>query len=104
MNPKDLFETNLGTIERVIAVVCRRARLFGPDAEDFASEVRLALIENDYEILAKYEGRSSLDTFLTVVIQRLLADARTRAKGRWHASTEAQRLGPVAVQLETLVR
>ncbi len=104
MNPRDLFETNLGTIERVIAIVCRRARLFGPDAEDFASEVRLALIENDYEILAKYEGRSSLDTFLTVVIQRLLSDARTRAKGRWHASTEAQRLGPIAVQLETLVR
>lgn len=104
MNARDLFETNLDTIERVIGIVCRRARLFGPEAEDFASEVKLALIENDYEILSKYEGRSALDTYLTVIIQRLLADARTRAKGRWHASSEAQRLGPVAVQLETLVR
>ena len=104
MNLQELFEANLGTIERVIAIVCRRGRLFGPDAEDFASEVRLALIENDYAILAKYEGRSSLDTFLTVVIQRLLADARTRAKGRWHASTEATRLGPAAVLIETLIR
>lgn len=104
MDLKTMFEANLETIERVIAIVCRRGRLFGPDAEDFASEVRVALIENDYAILAKYEGRSSLDTFLTVVIQRLLADARTRAKGRWHASTEATRLGPAAVLIETLIR
>lgn len=104
MTPQQLFEANLGTIERVIGVVCRRARLFGPEAEDFASEVKLALIDNDYEILGKYEGRSSLDTFLTVVIQRLLADARTRTKGRWHPSSEAQRLGPIAVQVETLMR
>jgi len=104
MNLKELFEANLATIERVIAIVCRRGRLFGPDAEDFASEARLALIENDYAILAKYEGRSSLDTFLTVVISRLLADARTHAKGRWHASTEAQRIGPAAVLIETLIR
>src|ERR1051325_12193480 len=27
-----------------------------------------------------------------------------RAKGRWHASSEAQRIGPAAVLLETLVR
>jgi RNA polymerase sigma factor (sigma-70 family) len=104
MDPKQLFEANLGTIERVIAIVCRRARLYGPDAEDFASEVRLALIENDYAILTKYEGRSSLDTFLTVVVQRLLADARTQAKGRWHASSEGQRIGPAAVLIETLIR
>ncbi|HEX6098193.1 MAG TPA: sigma-70 family RNA polymerase sigma factor [Thermoanaerobaculia bacterium] len=104
MNPRELFLSNLATIERVIAIVCRRGGLFAADAEDFASEVKLALIEDDYAILRKYEGRSSLDTFLTVVVQRLLADSRMRAKGRWHASTEAQRLGPVAVQLETLVR
>ncbi|HJW92234.1 MAG TPA: sigma-70 family RNA polymerase sigma factor [Thermoanaerobaculia bacterium] len=103
MQLQDLFEANLGTIERVISIVCWRARLFGPDAEDFASEAKLALIENDYAILAKYEGRSSLDTFLTVVIQRLLADSRTKAKGRWHASTEASRLGPAAVLVETLI-
>jgi RNA polymerase sigma factor (sigma-70 family) len=104
MHPRELFEANLDTIERVIAIVCRRGGLFGADAEDFASEARVALIEDDYAILAKYEGRSSLDTFLTVVIRRLLADSRTRAKGRWHASSEAQRLGPAAVLIETLIR
>jgi RNA polymerase sigma factor (sigma-70 family) len=104
MEGRELFEANLGAVERIIAMVCRRAGLFGPDAEDFASEVRLALIDNDYEVMRRWEGRSSVDTFLAVVIQRLLADHRMRAKGRWHASSEAQRLGPAAVLLETLVR
>lgn len=104
MNASDLFAANLGLIDRIIGIVCRRASLFGADAEDFASEAKLALIEEDYAILRKYEGRSSLETYLTVVIRRLLADMRTRTKGRWHASTEAERLGPIAVSLETLVR
>ncbi len=104
MDGRELFEQNLGAVERIIAMVCRRAGLFGPDAEDFASEVRLALIDNDYDVMRRWEGRSSIDTFLAVVIQRLLADHRMRAKGRWHASSEAQRLGPAAVLLETLVR
>jgi RNA polymerase sigma factor for flagellar operon FliA len=104
MNRRQLFEANLGTVERVIDVVCRRAGLFAADAEDFASEAKLALIEDDYAILGRYEGRSSLDTFLTVVIRNLLSDVRMREKGRWHASSEAQRLGPVAVLLEKLVR
>jgi len=104
MDAQVFFENSLGTIDRVIGIVSRRARLFGADAEDFASSVKLALIDDDYAILRRYEGRSSLDTFLTVVIGRLLADARTREKGRWHASSEAQRLGPAAVLVETLVR
>jgi hypothetical protein len=88
MNPAKLFEANLTLIERVIGVVCRRSRIFGADAEDFASTTRLALIENDYAILRKYEGRSSLATFLGVVVQRLFsirgrkrpADGMPRAK------------------------
>ncbi len=43
MIPREFFDANLDTIERVIGVVCRRARLVGADAEDSASEVQLAL-------------------------------------------------------------
>lgn len=103
MNVRDLFTANLGLIDRIIAIVCRRAGVFGADAEDFASEAKLALMDDDYAVLRKYEGRASLETFLTVVIRRMYADARTRAKGRWHASAEAERLGPTAVLAETLV-
>ncbi|MGZ5457685.1 MAG: hypothetical protein ACXWN1_13580 [Thermoanaerobaculia bacterium] len=103
LQPRELLTANMTVVDRVVAVVCHRARLFGADAEDFASSVKLALIEDDYAILRKYEGRSSLATYLSVVIRRLLADERMRTRGRWHPSTEAVRSGPAAVLLETLV-
>lgn len=104
MNARELFESSLSTIDRVVAVVCRRARIRGADAEDFASSVRIALLEDDCAILRKYEGRSSLTAYLTVIISRLLSDERSQALGRWYASNEATRLGPAAVLLETLLR
>ncbi|HXG59665.1 MAG TPA: sigma-70 family RNA polymerase sigma factor [Thermoanaerobaculia bacterium] len=87
----------------MIAFTCRRHGLRDDDAEEFAGSVRLRLVENDYAILRKFEGRSSLATFLTVVVQRMLLDRRIQAWGKWHASAEATRLGPVAVELEKLV-
>lgn len=78
--------------------------MFGADAEDFASTVKVALIDNDYAILRPFEGRSSLSTFLVIVIQRLLIDERTKRTGRWHASREAERLGPAGIALERIVR
>lgn len=103
MNAAELFEANLALIDRVIATVCRRARLVGADAEDFASSVRIALMEDDYAILRKYSGRSSFGAYLGVVVQHLLLDQRTHAFGRWHPSREAERLGEAAVLLETLL-
>lgn len=103
MDPAALFRENLPLIDRVLDRVCWRARLTGPDAEDFASSARIALMENDYAILRKYEGRSSLATFLAVVFEHLLADQRTRRYGKWHVSAEAERLGPPGVLLERLL-
>lgn len=104
MDAAELFRSNLSVVERAARGVCRRARLSDADEEDFVSSAKLALIENDYAILRKYEGRSSLPTYLAVVFQRLLSDERMRALGRWHASREAERMGPAGVLLETLVR
>lgn len=103
MTPEALFRANLSLIDDVIDGVCRRARLRPEDAEDFASNAKIALMENDYEILRKYEARSSLKTFLVVVVQRLLVDERMRSYGRWHPSAEAKRMGEAAVLLETML-
>ncbi|MEA2328396.1 MAG: hypothetical protein QOE68_3355 [Thermoanaerobaculia bacterium] len=103
MNAEELFGANLNLVDRVIAGVSRRAGLRDADAEDFASIARLALMENDYAILRAYEGRSSLGTFLTIVVQRLLSRERARIWGRWHPSAEAERLGAAAVLLEKLL-
>ena len=98
-----LFLEQLPVIERVIGWVCGRQGLRGADAEDFASTVKLRLIENDYEVLAKYEGRSSLKTYLTSVINRFYLDFQVQRLGKWRTSAAALRLGPVAVRLERLV-
>jgi RNA polymerase sigma factor (sigma-70 family) len=104
MDGQELFRVNLPLVDRIIESVCRRIGVFGADAEDLASSVYLALIEDDYAILAAYEGRSALPTYLTIVIQRLISDERTRARGRWHASAEAERIGPAGVLIERLIR
>jgi RNA polymerase sigma factor (sigma-70 family) len=103
MNVEELFQTNLGLIDRVIDGVRRRSGLRDADAEDFASTARLALMENDYAVLRAHERGSSLATFLTIVVQRLLSAQRARMWGRWHRSAEAERLGDAAVLLEKLL-
>src|SRR5262245_43748887 len=99
----DLFVSQLDLIERVIAFVCARHHVGGADAEDFGSFVKLKFVESDYAVLAKFEGRSSLRTYLTIVIQRLFLDYRNSAWGKWRPSAEARRSGPVGVLLEQVM-
>ncbi len=98
-----LFLTQLDLVERVIAYVCSRHHLAAADADDFGSFVKLKFVEDDYAVLAKFQGRSSLRTYLTVVIQRLFLDFRNSAWGKWRPSAEAKRAGPLAVMLEQLL-
>ena len=58
MNPRELFEDHLPLIEEICSSVCRRNGCFGADAEDFASQVKLALIDDDYARLRSFQGRS----------------------------------------------
>jgi RNA polymerase sigma factor (sigma-70 family) len=98
-----LFLAQLECIDRVIAFVCANNRLTRDAAEDFAAHVKLKFIENDYSILRRFEGRSKLRTYLTVVTQRLFLDYRIAAWGRWRPSAEARRAGQVGVLLEQLL-
>jgi RNA polymerase sigma factor for flagellar operon FliA len=102
-SPRELFASQLPLIERVITAICRRHRLSGADAEDFASTARLRLLENDFGVLRRFEGRCSLRTFLLTVVDRFYLDYRTAAWGRWRPSARARRLGSAAIALERLV-
>lgn len=102
-DPERLLRDNLGLIERVVDRVCRHAGVRDADADDFASVVKLALIENDYAMLRAWAGRASLATYLTIVVQRLLCDERNRTRGRWEPSAAARRGGEAAILLEALV-
>ncbi len=103
MDPSELFGAHAALIDRIAAGVCRRARVTGADAEDFASDVRVALMEDDFAILREFAGRASLQSYLSIVIERLMFDHRTRAFGRFVASAQAKRLGDAAVMLEKLL-
>lgn len=103
MTAEDVFLEHVGTIDRITAFICRRSRLDSAEAEDFASFVKLELIENNYEIIRKYEGRAAFGTYLTTVIQHLFYQYRVRMWGKWRPSAEARRIGQKAVTLERLI-
>ena len=103
MTHEQWFLEQLPVIERVIGWVCARRGLRGADAEDFASIVKIRLIEKEYEVLGKWQGRSSIKTYLTTVINRIYLDFQVQRFGKWRPSAEARRLGPVALRLEQLM-
>jgi RNA polymerase sigma factor for flagellar operon FliA len=99
---EQLFVSQIAEIDRAIAFICARHYLQPADADDFAAQVKLKLIEDDYAILRKFEHRSSFRTYLTVVIQRACLDYRVKAWGKWRPSAEARRRGAIAVLIEQL--
>ncbi|HEV3139200.1 MAG TPA: sigma-70 family RNA polymerase sigma factor [Vicinamibacterales bacterium] len=103
MKDEHLFLTNLPVIDAAVAHVCRRHRLTAAEADDFSAEVRLHFIERNYEPLRRFEGRSSLRTYLIVVVNHLFLDYRNRLWGKWRPSAEAARLGPAAILFEKFV-
>jgi RNA polymerase sigma factor (sigma-70 family) len=98
-----LLTDNLGLIDQIVRTVGRRRHLSLEEIDDLAGHVRLQLVEDDYGVLRKFKGRSSFSTYLTIVIERMTLDYLDRLWGRWRPSKMAERLGPVAVQLERLV-
>ena len=97
-----LFLAHLHVIEAAIKTVCRRHHLTGDEAADFASTVKLRLFERPDPLL-KFEGRSSIETFLVAVVAHMFLDYRNARWGKWRASAEAKRLGPTAMLVERLV-
>jgi RNA polymerase sigma factor (sigma-70 family) len=98
----DLFLKYLSVIERVVAFVSRRNHLDETEADDFASHVRLKLLANDRAILKQFAGRSSAQTFLSIVVQRIFLDYRRACWGKWRPSAAATRLGGTAILTERL--
>jgi hypothetical protein len=91
------------SIERAIAIVRRRARVQDAEFDDFAQDVWAHLLENDGEVLRRFEGRSAAETYYVRVAIHVLMDIRRRRDGQWRPSRRARRFGPVAIELETLV-
>ena len=102
-NSESVFLANLALIDRLITLIARRHALSASDAEDFGSWAREKIIDDDYAVIRKFGGRSSLSTYLTTVLVNLFRDYRNARWGRWRPSAEAKRRGPIAIRLEELI-
>jgi RNA polymerase sigma factor (sigma-70 family) len=96
------FEAQLGLIDQIVRGVGRRFRLLPDEIDDLRSAIHLKIIENDYDVLRRFQNQSSLKTYLTTVVVHHFFDGLHARHGKWRASEEAKRLGPVAVLLEQL--
>jgi RNA polymerase sigma-70 factor (ECF subfamily) len=71
----------------------RSVRLTEQDKEDLVAEVFLTLIKDDFAVLRRFRGQSSLATYLTVVSRRVvvreLLKARPASRGSESASAAA---------------
>lgn len=106
MSRQDLeaqFLAHLPAAEKILSALARRHALSQDAAEEFAAWAKLRLIENDYAILAKFRGESSLPTYLTVVLSMLFREYRVQEWGRWRPSAAAKRGGPLAIRLDMLI-
>lgn len=103
MKPEEFFKSNLKLIEDVIKIICRRHNLDIDAEEDFASHVKLQLIENDYDKIKKFQGRSHFRTYLITVISRLFIDYIIKNEKKWRPSEKAKELGDIAITLEKML-
>jgi RNA polymerase sigma factor (sigma-70 family) len=100
LSPEQLYLGHLKHIDAAARHSARRRHFNREEMEDFISTVRLKLLENDYEVIRKFQGKSSLRTFLTTVVERLMLDYQNHRWGKWRPSAEAERLGRAAMRLE----
>src|SRR5262252_11050543 len=103
VDAEEIYKRHLPIIGQIALSVCRRHGVGDHDAEDFASDVLVKLLDNDYAVIRKFQNRSSFATYLTVVNNKTFLDHRRRLWGKWTPSAQAKRFGTVGMLLERLI-
>lgn len=101
---EQLYLAYLPHLERVAKNVCRRHHFSQEETEEFVANIRIKILEDDYAVLRKFQGKSTLETYLTVVVRKGFQDHLNHLWGKWRPSAEAVRLGELAIRLEKLHR
>jgi RNA polymerase sigma factor (sigma-70 family) len=103
MTLEELFHQSLEALPPILRVLGREKRLSREEVEDLGSDIQVKLLEDDYRVLRRWDGRSSLKVYLGVVVYNIWRDRVRGEKGRVHVSEAAKRLGPPAPELEVLL-
>lgn len=90
---EDFVDRFIGLVIHVInhTAQSRSVRLSAEDREDLTAEVFLAIVNDDFAILRRFRGESSLATYLTVVARRVVVRELLKRKPSPALSDPAQR-------------
>lgn len=79
---EDFVDRFMGLVVHVVShsAQARNVRLTVEDRDDLCADVFLSLIQNDFAILRRFRGQSSLATYLTVVARRIVVKGILRQK------------------------
>jgi len=90
---EDFVDRFMGLVIHVInhSAQARSIRLSPEDREDLCAEVFLTVVKDDFAVLRRFRGQSSLATYLTVVARRVVVRDLLEHKS-------ATRLAPATVQ------
>jgi RNA polymerase sigma-70 factor, ECF subfamily len=79
---EDFVDRFMGLVIHVVnhTAQARSLRLSPQDRDDLVSEVFLCILKDDFGALRRFRGQSSLATYLTVVIRRVIVRAMLRMR------------------------
>jgi RNA polymerase sigma factor (sigma-70 family) len=100
---KDELLKLLKTTERLAKTLGRRRGLSPEDAEDFAQDALLKVMDNDHAILRKFRGESSMATYLASVVSFYFKDWTNSRWGKYRTPKLGRRLGEPAITLHRLL-
>ncbi len=98
-----LFSQHHGQIESTVRAVAAHHRLSADERQELHGLVMLKMVQDDFSVLRRFQGKSTWGTYLRVIIQRVLLDQRIKKWGRWRPCARARQLGTKAVLLDRLI-
>ncbi|MDC0936111.1 sigma-70 family RNA polymerase sigma factor [Pirellulales bacterium] len=71
---EDFVDRFMGLVYHVVnhTAQCRSIMLSAVDREDLVADVLLTVVSDDYAVLRRFRGKSSLATYLTVIARRVV--------------------------------
>ena len=103
MTFEKLIRQQRSHIDQVIGDLARCHYFGQAEVDEFRAAMIGALERNDFELLRAFDGRSTWETYLTLVVTREFFLFQMSLWGQWRPSPAAKRLGAAGVLLEELV-
>ncbi len=100
---EELFSQRHEQIESTVRAVAAHRRLSADDGQELYGLVMLKVVQDDFAVLRRFQGKSSWGTYLRVIVQRVLLDHRVKEWGRWRPCARARRMGSKAVLFDRLI-